>query len=202
MSPVQLIPPILSRLTALTSLDLSYTDNSLSGPIPSEISRLIALTALDLSHNNLSGPLPQLDNLANLNTLDLSHNSIADRIPPELGRLNKLSGLDLSYNSNLSGPIPPELDNLTSLNTLDLLFTNTSCERLSLSDVGQLNLLGLPCTPRGPLHQTKLYVTVSDNSEELDLSAFSETCKLVRIVGSQSQVRSIRFWGQRWLRSR
>jgi hypothetical protein len=49
MSPVQLIPPILSRLTALTSLDLSYTDNSLSGLIPSEISRLIALTALDLS---------------------------------------------------------------------------------------------------------------------------------------------------------
>ena len=73
----------------VTALDLA--DRRLSGTIPPMLRRLAALTTLDLSGNRLATIPPELGGLAALTTLDLSGNRLAT-IPPELGGLAALTG--------------------------------------------------------------------------------------------------------------
>ena len=112
------IPPELSKLTELRSLNLSH--NELSGHIPPELGRLTNLEALDLSDNLLTGGIPtELANLANLKGLYLSDNALTGEIPTGLGSLANLEVLDLSDNA-LTGGAPAELAGLTNLEFLDL----------------------------------------------------------------------------------
>ncbi|WOK97273.1 hypothetical protein Cni_G05981 [Canna indica] len=84
--------------------------NSLSGSIPSEIEDLANLNSLNLSSNLLSGPIPpEIGRLTNLSYLGLSSNLLSGSIPPEIGDLANLNHLRLSFNS-LSGSIPPKMD--------------------------------------------------------------------------------------------
>ncbi|KAL2958883.1 hypothetical protein AAZX31_18G234700 [Glycine max] len=111
------IPPALTNLTQLESLDLS--NNKFQGPIPGELF-LKNLTWLDLSYNSLDGEIPPaLANLTQLKRLDLSHNKFQGPILDKLLFLKSLTWLDLSYNS-LDGEIPFALTNLTQLESLDL----------------------------------------------------------------------------------
>lgn len=59
---------------------------------------LKAFHLLNLSHNALSGTIPSLGNLQELEYLDLSWKHLSGRIPPELSKLNCLSTLNLSEN--------------------------------------------------------------------------------------------------------
>lgn len=103
----------------VTGLDLSWL-SSLSGRIPPEISQLDQLTTLNLSYNALIGPIPpELGRLANLELLSLGHNALSGPIPPELGLLDKLKGLYLDAN-RLSGAVPAELGELPLLWRLTL----------------------------------------------------------------------------------
>ncbi|CAA6674839.1 unnamed protein product [Spirodela intermedia] len=51
------IPPLISNLTALQSLDLSH---NFTGEIPANLEKLPALSILNLASNNLTGPLPPI----------------------------------------------------------------------------------------------------------------------------------------------
>ncbi|KAK1692459.1 hypothetical protein QYE76_009156 [Lolium multiflorum] len=75
---------------------------------------------LTLSEQNLSGKVsPTLGNLSHLRKLDLSRNHFAGSVPPELGNLSRLSCLDLSDNLFV-GVVPPQLGKLTRLHELSL----------------------------------------------------------------------------------
>ena len=137
------IPPMLRRLAALTTLDLS--GNRLA-TIPPELGGLAALTTLDLSGNRLATIPPELGGLAALTTLDLSGNRLAT-IPPELGRLAALTTLDLS--GNRLATIPPELGRLAALTTLDLS-GNPLAEHFSLELERPPALTLLPAFPGLP----------------------------------------------------
>ena len=92
----------------------------ISGTIPPEIGNLTNLTTLNLSSNKLTGPIPSvISNLTNLTTLNLADNQLTGDIPAQLGNLTNLTTLDLSGNE-LSGTIPPEIGNLTNLTSLSL----------------------------------------------------------------------------------
>ena len=64
---------------------------------------------LNLGNNPLFGDIPpQLGNLSNLVTLDLSYGQLVRRVPAEFGKLTQLKVLYLNANQ-LSGPLPQAL---------------------------------------------------------------------------------------------
>ena len=108
------MPPEITKLTNLTSLDLS--SNQLTS-VPPEITKLTNLTSLDLSGNQLTSLPPEITKLTNLTSLDLSGNQLTS-LPPEITKLTNLTSLDLSDNQLTS--LPPEITKLTNLTYLDL----------------------------------------------------------------------------------
>ena len=137
----------------VTGLDLSWL-SSLNGRIPPEIAQLDQLTTLNLSYNALIGAIPpELGRLANLELLALDQNALSGPIPAELGLLDKLGWLFLDAN-RLSGAIPAELGELPQLQKLMLAGNELSgpfpaaLRHLPEHDLDQ-NLLCLPPNESG-----------------------------------------------------
>ncbi|XP_024171703.1 receptor-like protein EIX2 [Rosa chinensis] len=105
--------PSLLELPFVNYLDLSYNDFE-GIVIPKLIGSLSQLKELKLAHANFSGLVPpQLGNLSNLHTLDLSRNYDATNVS------SNFVHIDLSH-SQLEGPIPDVFTSMLSLVTLDL----------------------------------------------------------------------------------
>ncbi|KAL1555661.1 receptor-like protein EIX2 [Salvia divinorum] len=99
---------------------LSLESCYFSGNIPPQLGNLTNLRSLDLSGNDFDIiPLP-LGNLTNLRSLDLSRNDFRGiRIPEFIGSMKELQHLSLKR-CNFSGIVPTQLGNLTNLRSLDL----------------------------------------------------------------------------------
>ncbi|XP_073057053.1 receptor-like protein EIX2 [Primulina eburnea] len=100
-------------LSQFSSID--FSNNKLSGEIPTEITNLAGLRSLNLSRNTLSGTIPEnIGNMRVLESLDLSRNHISGEMPISFSSLTFLSYLNLSFN-NLTGRIPlgAQLQSLT-----------------------------------------------------------------------------------------
>jgi Leucine-rich repeat (LRR) protein len=78
-----------------------------------------SVTGVSLGSNGLSGSIPDLSALTNLEQLRLYANQLTGGIPSSLGSLPSLDRLDL-YNNELTGSIPSALGDLTSLRYLSL----------------------------------------------------------------------------------
>ncbi|CAL5443171.1 unnamed protein product [Camellia sinensis] len=98
-----------------------FSQNKLTGEIPSSICNVSSLSILDLSHNNLSGAIPQcLGYFSNvLFVLDLQFNAFQGNIPMIFGKGNQLEILNLNGNQ-FEGPVPQSLTNCRQLKVLDL----------------------------------------------------------------------------------
>ncbi|KAL7601989.1 hypothetical protein Lser_V15G23139 [Lactuca serriola] len=103
-------------------ISLSLGSIGFSGKLSSSITKLKFLTYLDLHDNKLSGELPDLSSLVNLQNLNLTRNKFSGSIPASWGQLSNLKYLDLSGN-NLSGKIPEKLFSTHVFN-----FTGTSLD--------------------------------------------------------------------------
>jgi GTPase SAR1 family protein len=86
--------------------------------LPPELKQLVNLQTLDLSSNQLSSLPPEIGQLVNLQSLDLGSNQLSS-LPPEFGQLKNLETLDLE-NNNLTN-LPSALQKLTKLKKLNLL---------------------------------------------------------------------------------
>uniref|UniRef100_A0A0D9WTJ2 non-specific serine/threonine protein kinase n=1 Tax=Leersia perrieri TaxID=77586 RepID=A0A0D9WTJ2_9ORYZ len=85
---------------------LNFSDNDITGTIPSEIRKLKTLQVLDVSYNNLSGDIPpELSSLSRLQILNLRWNNLTGTIPPALNELHFLAVFNVA-NNDLEGPIP------------------------------------------------------------------------------------------------
>ncbi|GLJ46632.1 hypothetical protein SUGI_0982610 [Cryptomeria japonica] len=117
-----ILPPALTNLTALSSLNLC--NNNFSGTIPEELSRPLSssLRYLDLSLNNLTGEIsPNLFSICpQLTFLNLSSNRIVGQLPAELKNCRNLEKVALRRN-NFTGSIPDDLlRNCAKLTHVDL----------------------------------------------------------------------------------
>ncbi len=106
--------------TAGNVVELSLTNNLLTGRISAEISLLATLEHVELRGNALAGPIPpEIGNLRKLRVIDLGGNALTGPIPPELANLAELEELGLGWN-DLTGPVPTELGDLQQLRSLYL----------------------------------------------------------------------------------
>ncbi|XWS44292.1 hypothetical protein CRYUN_Cryun15aG0032400 [Craigia yunnanensis] len=138
---------------------LNLNDHGLNGSIPPEIGALSKLKYLYLSWNYLTGKLPPLGNLRQLEELDFSHNEISGSIPLELGNLKNLVDLRLSWN-NLTGSVPSVVGLCTNLTHLEMRsnrFTNCippeigALKKLMSLDLSNNKLVGLIPSTLGQL---------------------------------------------------
>lgn len=91
------LSPSIGDLTNLRILNIAGNPN-LTGGLPQEIGNLTGLVILELNDNNFTMDLPDLSNLNNLQTLDLSGNSLEGPFPAWIGGLTLLQRVDLSGN--------------------------------------------------------------------------------------------------------
>ncbi len=118
---------------------ISLYRNKLSGFIP-ELTALTELQALYLYENQLTGSIPELSVLTHLQALHLHVNQLNDTIP-ELSNLTKLQSIYLGKNQ-LTGSIP-DLSNLTNLKVLSLKYNDLTGTIPKLSHLSQLTTLWL-----------------------------------------------------------
>ncbi|XWS37130.1 hypothetical protein CRYUN_Cryun19dG0017000 [Craigia yunnanensis] len=115
-------------------------NNRLKGPFPSSIKGITSLINLALSSNEISGKLPDLSSLRNLNVLDLSGNKLDSHLP------TMPKGLRMAFLSNNSflGEIPPQYSLLSQLQKIDVSFNMLSgkppAEPFSSPNISYLNL--------------------------------------------------------------
>ncbi|XP_020676577.2 uncharacterized protein LOC110095391 [Dendrobium catenatum] len=114
------IPSSFANLTDLSQFILQ--DNQFNGGIPNFLSQLNHLIVLQLGGNVLGGQIPfSLGSLQSLNiALNLSSNGLIGQVPPQLANLDNILSLDLSLN-NLSGSLEP-LGGLSSLIYVNVSF--------------------------------------------------------------------------------
>ncbi|KDO50445.1 hypothetical protein CISIN_1g0052672mg [Citrus sinensis] len=131
-------------------VQLSISNNSLTGEIPSSFCNLSSIQYLYLSNNSLSGQIPQCLGNSTLENLDLGMNNFQGTIPQTYAKGCNLTYLRLSGN-HLEGPLPPSLSNCVNLQVLDVGNNNLSgpipeclgnSTRLSFLDVRNNNLSG------------------------------------------------------------
>ena len=100
-------------------VELNLRQNQLRGELPPQLSRLTRLQSLQLSGNHLERIRADLGYLDSLIQIDLSANRLSSHTPLSLGQLPHLAVLNLA-NNQLSGTIPLELGQLANLTVLNL----------------------------------------------------------------------------------
>ncbi|XP_077220690.1 LRR receptor-like serine/threonine-protein kinase GHR1 [Tasmannia lanceolata] len=113
---------VFANLTKL--LNLSMSNNSITGKIPDNIADFKNLQYLDISGNSFFDALPaDIGKLQTLQNLSLAGNNFSGSIPDSIGGLVSIQSLDLSRNY-LSGPLPSSLTDLRNLVSLNVSYNS------------------------------------------------------------------------------
>ena len=169
-------------------------------------------TSLDLSGKQLSQLPPEIGQLTNLQSLNLSDNQLSEsllirekelfdrieqatweeilyddwkQLPPEIGQLLNLQSLNLS--SNQLSELPPEIGQLAKLQSLDFSFNHLS--ELP-SEIGQLANLQSLNLSSNQLSELPLEIGQLSSLQSLDFS-FNHLSELPSEIGQLSSLQSL-----------
>eukprot|EP00592_Proboscia_alata_P012143 CAMPEP_0194393626 /NCGR_PEP_ID=MMETSP0174-20130528/123402_1 /TAXON_ID=216777 /ORGANISM="Proboscia alata, Strain PI-D3" /LENGTH=962 /DNA_ID=CAMNT_0039189331 /DNA_START=60 /DNA_END=2948 /DNA_ORIENTATION=- len=160
------------------STDIQYlvlNFNNAKGELPSELGVLTELKAIMMLYNGLTGTLPDLSKLSELQGIYLDGNRLSGALPDWLGQLPQLQEISLGENQ-FTGTIP-ELTQLTKLGSLrlqdnlltgDLVDPNSSLSKLSTDTLVELQLEDNGF--QGNLQQNFLKKLLKGNLTVLDIS--------------------------------
>uniref|UniRef100_A0A0E0HG25 non-specific serine/threonine protein kinase n=1 Tax=Oryza nivara TaxID=4536 RepID=A0A0E0HG25_ORYNI len=96
-------------------LGLRLDRNGFTGAIPATIGSLVKLNELNLANNKLTGSVPDLSNMTNLNVVDLSNNTFDPSVAPSwFTSLTSLASVSI-VSGSLSGQVPKGLFTLPTL---------------------------------------------------------------------------------------
>jgi hypothetical protein len=120
------IPPKISELSKLSSLDLSYNFMLHLRSLKGLVQNLTSLKVLRLSYVQISSPVPEiLSNLSCLTILRLSGCGLHGEFPVGIFKLPKLRELKVGFNPDLTGYLP-QFDSSSPLEILWLFGTSFS----------------------------------------------------------------------------
>ncbi len=103
------VPDSIGKLSNLQILYLY--DNKLSGKLPKSLTYLTSLTTMNISNNMFEDSFPDISNLVNLTSLDISNNEFS--YLPDLSGLSGLTSFKV-YNNNLTfADLEPNIKLLT-----------------------------------------------------------------------------------------
>ncbi|KAL3677050.1 hypothetical protein R1sor_026998 [Riccia sorocarpa] len=106
---------IPTSLGSATKLNILYfPNNKLSGELP-DLSALTNLQWFDAGNNLLSGPIPTFDNVRDLHKVHLNSNDMNGTIPIEIFQQDSLQYFRVDHNPRLSGELPTQGSRLTVL---------------------------------------------------------------------------------------
>ncbi|KAM7269958.1 hypothetical protein ACFE04_029172 [Oxalis oulophora] len=97
----------------VTKIQLGH--QNLQGNLPSDLNTLTQLVTLELMFNQLTGPVPDLSGLTNLQTLLLHNNNFSSFPNGFFVKLTSLATVTLDYNSFEAWQIPDSLKEATAL---------------------------------------------------------------------------------------
>ncbi|XVF18536.1 hypothetical protein REPUB_Repub11eG0030700 [Reevesia pubescens] len=166
------LPDTFARLTTLKEFRIS--DNHFTGNIPEFIFRnWTKLEELYIEASGLSGPIPAIVSLENLQYIIISDLNGAEQPFPQLSNLTKLDRLTLR-SCNLVGRLPDSLGAFTRLKRLDVSFNRLSGEisgDLPLAALTNLDFLFLT----GNMFTGTVPQWILETKEKMDLSFNSFT---------------------------
>eukprot|EP00980_Cylindrotheca_fusiformis_P006738 scaffold1400_cov137-Cylindrotheca_fusiformis.AAC.16 len=104
-----------------TVVEMSFTQNSVSGPLPPEIGNFQNVRGIYFGKNSIVGTIPtEIGLLTSATALQLWDNSIVGTLPTEIGNLRRLESFSVSQNTELVGLVPSEIGLLSTLTSLQL----------------------------------------------------------------------------------
>ncbi|KAJ4838480.1 hypothetical protein Tsubulata_021075 [Turnera subulata] len=182
------IPDWFNSLSNLTVLNMR--NNHLKGSFPPSLQQVSSLTDLVLSGNEITGKLPALDALNNLQLLDVSGNKLDSNLPslPE--------GLVMASlrNNSFTGEIPGQYSKLSQLQHLDLslneLHGTPPAILFSLPNINYLNLASNMLSGSLPDH-----LSCGSKLQFIDISNNRFTGGLPICLNAKSNTRIVKFSG-------
>ncbi|MBA0860524.1 hypothetical protein Goshw_018460 [Gossypium schwendimanii] len=135
---------------------------SLSGRIPPSIFNISSLKRINLHDNFLSGKLPEMGFVPNLEEIYLMNNNLSGNIPSSISNASRLRVLSLNENS-FSGLIPHSLANLNLLQVLCFSSNHLTMESQSptflssLSNCKKLRVLDIASNPLNALLPASIF---------------------------------------------
>jgi uncharacterized delta-60 repeat protein len=114
---------------------IGLENNNLTGPLPA-LAALTELQSFNMRYNNLNGSIPAINSLSSLRTFLVEVNQLTGSIP-DLSGMTALTSFGVGYNP-LNGQIPA-LDSLTNLVAFWVQGANLTGPIPSLSGLSQLN---------------------------------------------------------------